>query len=122
MDEEMDIVEALEILMAEHPHDGIIDEAIDKIVELRVLYATTHDALEDAKDKILWMRKCSDGLNKELRAAYDREAGWIKNISIAKDAADKWESAAFKWEEKYWETDEGRAEYDRAQEHEEETF
>jgi len=79
-----------------------------------------HAFLGDPLHREAW--EALEELHEKLRAAYEREAGWIKNISIAKDAADIAKDAAFKWEEKYWETDEGRAEYDRAQEHEEETF
>jgi hypothetical protein len=82
---------------------------MDIIAKLKDAYAFLGDPLH----REAW--EALEELDEKLRAAYEREAGWIKNISIAKDAADK-------WEEKYWEPDEGRAEYDRAQEHEEETF
>jgi hypothetical protein len=82
---------------------------MDIIAKLKDAYAFLGDPLH----REAW--EALEELHEKLRAAYEREAGWIKNISIAKDAADK-------WEEKYWETDEGRAEYDRAQEHEEDYF
>jgi len=67
---------------------------MDIITKLKDAYAFLGDPLHrEAYEEL-------EELHAKLRAAYEREAGWITNISIAKDIADK-------WEEKYKEVSDG---------------
>lgn len=66
-------------------------DIIEKLLDSE--YVLAADEFKDAADEIHILRLEIEQQRAKTKAAFDREAGWIKNISKAKDQIDRLENA-----------------------------